>query len=312
MLKNLIRELLIRQEELRLQNEALCYKQRQLEETQKKHLHLEEQQQAQKLEAVAQLAGGMAHHFNNMLTAILGYVELSFDDLPADHPVADNLQIVKETAQRAATLNHQLLAFTRQTLIWPQLANLNDLILRLQPRLESLVGETVHLNLCLAPELNEVKIDPGQFEQLLFNLVTNSREAMPEGGQLTLETTNLSISPMTAARYPHLPAGDYVKLSVIDTGRGMTEELKRRIFEPFFTTKEVGQGTGLGLPTCWGIVQQHGGHITVDSQPDQGTTFNLYLPRVSTAQPAREQSAASCLLFEEEPVLEDLPVPLPC
>jgi two-component system, cell cycle sensor histidine kinase and response regulator CckA len=297
MMKELIHELLLRQEELRLQNEILQHHQRQLE--------------AQKLEAVAQLAGGVAHHFNNMLTAILGYVDLSLDDLQADHPVANNLQIVKKTAQRAATLTSQLLAFTRQTLIRPQIANLNDSILNMEPALEALVGKTIHLTLFLAPELNEVKIDLSQFEQLLLHLVTNGREAMPEGGQLTLETANISVDSVTAPRHPQLPAGDYVRLTVIDTGRGMTETVKRRIFEPFFTTKEVGQGTGLGLATCWGIVQQHQGDITVESQPGQGTTFNIYLPCISTPQLSGDQPGyPPMFLPEAEPTANELAVPI--
>lgn len=266
----IIQELLARQEELERQNEAL---------------------RSEKLEAVGQLAGGVAHHFNNMLTAILGYVDLSLDDLPADHPVVDGLQIAKRTAHRAAALTYQLLAFTRQQINRPQITNLNDLILGMETVLNDLIGETVNLSLFLTPDLKEIEIDIHHFEQLLTNLVINAREAMPEGGRLILETANLEVNPVNMRRHHHIPVGNYVALTVTDTGIGMTEQVKAHLFEPFFTTKEVGQGIGLGLSTCFGIVQQHHGYITVDSEPGEGTTFNLYFPcliKVEKPQPTKD------------------------
>jgi two-component system, cell cycle sensor histidine kinase and response regulator CckA len=177
----------------------------------------------------------------------------------------------------------------------------------MKPVLEALIGKTVRLPLFLAPDLNEVKLDPSQFEQILLQLVTNGREAMPKGGQLSLETANISVHSVA----PHHPEGDYVRLTVTDTGRGMTEAIKQRVFEPFFTTKEVGEGTGLGLSTCWGIVQQHQGYMTVESQPGQGTTFSIYLPYVSTPQLIGDQLGyPPMFLPEDEPTANELAVPI--
>jgi two-component system, cell cycle sensor histidine kinase and response regulator CckA len=236
--------------------------------------------QAQKLEAVGQLAAGVAHNFNNMLTAVMGYVGLALDTLPANHPIASDLEGVQKTAQRAANLTHQLLAFTRTQNTQPRLFNLNELVINMKSMLRQLISETIQLEILPAPDLGWVKIDTGLFEQVLINLVVNARDAMPEGGKLILATTNVTLDTSYASQSVEVLPGNYVKLSVTDTGCGMTPEIKEHIFEPFFTTKEVGKGTGLGLATCFGIVKQSQGHIVAQSEPDQGTTFEIYLPRV--------------------------------
>ena len=244
--------------------------------------HLEDQlHQAQKLEAVGQLAGGVAHNFNNMLTAIMGYVGLSMESLPPDHPVKQDLLGIEKTTQRAAGLTQQLLAFTRNQIIQPTIIDLNNLVLNMRGMLRQLVNESIELIIISNPNLDPVRVDPGQFEQVLVNLVLNARDAMPDGGQLIIETTNITIDQSIASRHEEVRrTGNYVMLSVSDTGSGMTEEVKTHIFEPFFTTKEVGQGTGLGLATCFGIVKQNNGYISVYSEPGQGTSFKIYLSRI--------------------------------
>jgi len=232
--------------------------------------------QAQKMEAVGHLAGGVAHNFNNMLTTVIGYVGLAIDALPADHPVSPDLQMVQKSAQKAAALTRQLLAFTRDQPVELKILNLNDLILEIEPLLRQTAGVATSLVLCLDPALGLVKLDPNQFSQVLLNLVINGRDAMPKGGRLTLTTANVTVGQQN----PTVAHGDYVLVSVMDTGVGMTEEVKSHVFEPFFTTKEVGKGAGLGLATCFGIVQQCKGYITVQSELGEGTTFDIYLPRI--------------------------------
>lgn len=232
---------------------------------------------AQKLEAFSHLAAGIAHHFNNMLTTILGFVDLSLEALPDDHQAAHDLHIVKRTANRAAILTHQLLIFTRRQQIQPKVTDLNDFITYLAPLFRQMLPQTIELTVSLAPGLKEVELDTDQIEQLLINLVLNARDAMPDGGKLTITTTNICLDQ--EQKHPdQVPSGDYVQLLVEDTGIGMTETVQSRIFEPFFTTKAIGQGTGLGLSTCFGIVEQHAGHIVVDSAPNQGSRFYIYLP----------------------------------
>ncbi|MBI1878106.1 MAG: hybrid sensor histidine kinase/response regulator, partial [Chloroflexi bacterium] len=237
----------------------------------------EQLRQAQKMEAVGQLAAGVAHHFNNMLTVIMGYVSLALRELPPYHPIAENLERVQVISQRAAAIVWQILAFARKQLIRPEMVNLNELVLNAETKLKQLIPAAIELHTRLAPDLGLVKVDVYQFGHLLSHLVANARDAMPQGGWLTLATANISVPPGQSAE---VPPGSYVLLTVSDTGVGMTEEVKAHLFEPFFTTKEVGQGTGLGLATCFGIVKQHGGYITLDSQPGQGATFKIYLPRV--------------------------------
>jgi PAS domain S-box-containing protein len=235
--------------------------------------------QAQRLEAVGQLAAGVAHNFNNMLTAIMGYVGLTLESLPVHHPATSDLEGIQKTAQRAAKLTQQLLAFTRSQIIQPRLLNLNELVINMNSMLRQLISETIELEIQPALDLGRVKVDPGQFEQVLVNLVVNARDAMPEGGKLTIATANVTLDQPYTSQHANIAPGDYVRLSVADTGSGMTEEVKEHIFEPFFTTKEVGKGTGLGLATCFGIVKQSQGHIVIHSKLHQGSTFEIYLPR---------------------------------
>jgi PAS domain S-box-containing protein len=243
---------------------------------------LEEQlRQSQKMEAVGHMAGGMAHHFNNFLTVITGNVGLALADLPPSHPLAHDLQRIQRAAQRAADLTQQLLAFTRLQIAQLMVLDLNNLVVETSSTLRQLISEAIELAVLPGPELAQVKVDPSQFEQVLVNLVLNARDAMPKGGKLTVEIANVILDQAYIDQHAaEIRPGLYVMLVVTDTGIGMTEEVKAHVFEPFFTTKEVGQGTGLGLSTCYGIVEQHKGHISVESEPGQGTTFSIYLPRV--------------------------------
>ena len=245
---------------------------------------LEDQlQQSQKMDAVGQLAGGIAHDFNNLLTAILGYSQLGITMVPADSRLMAHLQEIQRAAQRAADLTQQLLAFSRRQIIEQRWFNLNELILNTHKMLRRLIGEDIELVTVPQPDLGLAKVDPGQISQVLVNLAINARDAMLSGGKLSIETSNVTISPDLTSQVADLVPGKYVVLAVSDNGIGMTEEIRARIFEPFFTTKEQGKGTGLGLSTCYGIVKQHGGHISVCSESGKGTTFKLYLPRVDSA-----------------------------
>lgn len=245
--------------------------------------------QAQKMEAVGQLAGGIAHNFNNMLTAIMGYLGLAIEALATDHPIVADLRQVQSTAKRAASLTQQLLIFSRRQPIDPKPLNLNELILAVKPLLRPLLHGNIQLITSLDPGLGLVKIDATQVEQVLMNLTVNARDAMLQGGKFIIKTANLTLNEPN----PHLPVevvpGDYILLSMTDTGIGMTEEIKSHLFEPFFTTKEIGKGTGLGLATCYSIIKQSKGHILVDTQPGQGTTFNILLPRYEPASIINEK-----------------------
>ncbi|MBE7468470.1 MAG: hybrid sensor histidine kinase/response regulator [Anaerolineae bacterium] len=269
----------------------------------------------QKLEAVGQLAGGVAHDFNNLLTAILGYAGMALAALPADHPAGSDIQGIQNTVQRAANLTRQLLAFARRQIINPQIVNLNDIVLNINNMLNRLIGEDIKLTTTLAPDLAPIKADPGQLEQVLVNLAVNARDAMPNGGELIIETANVTLDHQFARRHLEVTPGEYILLAVTDTGIGMTEEVKARLFEPFFTTKEVGKGTGLGLATCFGIVKQSGGHIRAYSELGEGTTFKIYLPRVggvASPLPKSEpldllaQGSETILLAEDEAAVRDL------
>ena len=254
---------------------------------------LEEQfRHAQKMEAVGRLAGGVAHDFNNLLTAILGHSELLLGDMPESDPRRDDLSEIVLAAERAAALTRQLLAFSRQQVLEPQLLDMNAIVAQLSRMLHRLLGEDVDLSLALAPRLGFVKADPGQMEQVLVNLAVNSRDAMPDGGKLTIETWEQDVEQDQAHAEQPIAPGRYVMIGITDTGAGMDEETRRRLFEPFFTTKEAGKGTGLGLSTVYGIVTQTGGYIWVYSEPGRGTTFKIYLPRADETEVAETVAAA--------------------
>lgn len=241
---------------------------------------LEEQvRQAQKMEAVGRLAGGVAHDFNNLLTAITGYSDLLLRSLDRMDPRRADVEEIKETAARAATLTQQLLAFSRRQITQPTVLDLNHVVSNLEKMLRRLIGEDIQLKTVLAPNIHRVRADLGQMEQIIINLGVNSRDAMPEGGKLAIETSNVEIRS-GAKNARDIPPGQYAVISVTDTGCGMDPKILNHLFEPFFTTKEKGHGTGLGLSTVYGIVQQSAGHIRVQSAPGEGTTFWIYLPRV--------------------------------
>jgi two-component system, cell cycle sensor histidine kinase and response regulator CckA len=236
--------------------------------------------QAQKLEGIGRLAGGIAHDFNNLLTAIGGYADLIWDALSHDHPIRSDLEEIRKAVARATNLTRQLLAFARKQIIEPRVLNLNDLIIDMDKLLRRVIGEDIDLITRPAPNLGWVKADPGQIEQVLVNLALNARDAMPEGGKLTIETRNVFLNKAYARGHQSVTEGAYVLLAVSDTGVGMDSEIQTHAFEPFFTTKAQGKGTGLGLATCYGIIKQHGGNIWVYSEVGQGTTFKIYLPQV--------------------------------
>lgn len=271
--------------------------------------------QSQKMEAVGRLAGGVAHDFNNLLTVILGYSQILADSVPAGSRMADSTAQIKSAAERAAGITRQLLAFSRKTVLRPRVINLNDILLNLDSLLRRLIGEDIEVLSIPANDLGAVRGDPGQIEQVIMNLALNSRDAMPRGGKLTLETANVSLDQSYAREHEPLVPGRYVMLAVSDTGCGMSAETQARIFEPFYTTKEVGKGTGLGLSMVYGIVKQSGGYIWAYSEPNRGTTFKIYLPRVD--QPAEasagekhtkpvQRGTETILLVEDDPQLRQL------
>ncbi len=253
--------------------------------------------QAQKMEAVGQLAGGVAHDFNNILTAILGNAELArsaLEERQADTLIVKSLRQIETNAQRASRLTRQLLAFSRRQVAQPEVLNLNDVLDHTRGLLSQLASESITLEYLLAPDLGHVRADATQIEQIVLNLVVNAQDAMPDGGQLTVLTEEIDLDEAYAAATPEASVGPHVVLSIADTGRGMDEATLEHIFEPFFTTKPIGKGTGLGLSTVYGIVRQSGGHITVSTGPGRGTTFKIFLPRVdsSAAKPAVARSSA--------------------
>ena len=237
-------------------------------------------QQAMKMEAVGRLAGGVAHDFNNLLTGITGNLQLALLDIKKKDPMGETLKEVIKGAESAAALTRQLLAFSRKQLIEPKALNLNDLISDLHKMLTRLIGEDVLLTLSPGTDLWSVRVDPGQFEQVLVNLAVNARDAMPEGGKLGFETANVRCDEEYCRVHSQAKSGDYVRLSVSDSGQGMSEEVKNHLFEPFFTTKPKGRGTGLGLAMIYGAVKQTGGHIDVHSEEGKGSRFDIYLPRI--------------------------------
>ena len=273
---------------------------------------LEEQlAQSQKLEAIGRLAGGIAHDFNNLLTAITGFSDLGLSKLPPEDRVAAYLREIRGAAERAAKLTRQLLAFSRRQSRKPEILDLNDLILNLVTMLRRIIREDTELVTLVGEDIGLVRVDPGQFEQVLTNLVVNARDSMPDGGKLFIETAAVDLKEGASGWSPEMTRGTYSVITVRDTGTGMTEEVKRHIFEPFFTTKEVGKGTGLGLASTYGIVAQSGGSITVDSEPGNGTTFRIYLPQTGEridgrSRPERRNmptGTETVLVVEDEPMV---------
>ena len=245
------------------------------------------------MEAVGRLAGGVAHDFNNILTAIIGNVSMAHMRLPPSDPAAAMLAEANKAAERAATLTQQLLAFSRKQIIEPKVLNLNDLIADLNAMLVRLIREDIELRSARERTLGRSKVDASQFQQVLVNLVVNARDAMPDGGKIVIETSNAELDDAYCAGRPYVKPGRFVMVAVSDTGHGMSEEVKTHIFEPFFTTKAKGSGTGLGLATAYGAVKQAGGSIEVYSEVGSGTTFRIYLPRV--------EGEASKLVREDPP-----------
>jgi two-component system, cell cycle sensor histidine kinase and response regulator CckA len=240
--------------------------------------------QAQKMEAVGRLAGGVAHDFNNLLTVISGYTEVLLERTQAHHPLYPKIQAIHQATERATSVTRQLLAFSRKQMLELKVVDINAIVIEMERLLRPLIGENVELETRLTRDLGRTRADAGQIEQVMMNLVVNSKDAMPGGGRITIQTENAHLHKDELSReHPYIHPGSYVVLSVSDNGHGMDKETQARIFEPFFTTKEKGKGTGLGLSTVYGIVKQSGGYILVDSQVGQGTSFRIYLPRVEEA-----------------------------
>ena len=267
------------------------------------------------MESVGRLAGGVAHDFNNLLTAIMGYSQMSLQEAPPDRHLSNHLKEIQKATERATNLTGQLLAFSRHQVIEPQVIDLNDLVINLDKMLRRLIGEDIELVTLPATDLESVKADPDQIEQVLMNLAVNAQDAMPNGGKLTIETATVTLDAEYVELHGDASPGRYVLLTVSDTGMGMSEEVQVHIFEPFFTTKEVGKGTGLGLASCYGIVQQSGGHIEVSSEPGEGASFKVYLPVTEETLEVRSkkidsafspQGMETVLLAEDEPLVRSM------
>ena len=239
--------------------------------------------QSLKMEALGRLAGGVAHDFNNMLTLILGYSQILLKALGTDSPLSQDVLEIKHAGERSASLTRQLLAFSRKQVLQPRVLDLNGVVTNFESMLRRVIGEDITLRIVLSPGLRCVKVDAGQMEQVVMNLVVNARDAMPDGGTLTIETANVELDDAFVLRHKPMAPGRYVMLAVSDTGCGMDYATQAHIFDPFFTTKELGQGTGLGLSTVFGIIKQSDGYIWVDSEPGQGAAFKIYLPHAEEA-----------------------------
>jgi PAS domain S-box-containing protein len=275
----------------------------------------EQLRQSQKMEAVGRLSGGIAHDFNNLLGVIIGYSESIEQRVAPDDPIRKSAAEIRKAGERAASLTHQLLAFSRQRVLQPQILDLNALVTDMGMMLKRLIGMHIDLTTNLATRLERVKAEQSQIEQVIVNLVVNARDAMPEGGKLRIETSNLDVNESFASSFPFLQPGPYVVLAVTDSGIGMDAETRRHIFEPFFTTKGPGKGTGLGLATVYGVVKQSGGGVIVDSEPGKGSTFRILLPQTKerpAMAPPEETSAkelngtGTILLVEDEEALLNL------
>ena len=271
-------------------------------------------QQAMKMEAIGRLAGGVAHDFNNILTVIAGYCELLMQKVGKESPMLGELEQIKRAGDRAALMTQQLLAFSRKQIIEPKVMQLDRQVAEVLAMLARLIGEDIALQTITGKSLGSVKIDPGQFQQILMNLVVNARDAMPGGGKIVIETANVDLDEVYCALHPYVIPGRYVMLAVSDTGQGMSEEVQSHVFEPFFTTKERGSGTGLGLATTYGAVKQSGGYIEVESEVGKGTTFKIYLPRVEEeGKPVKDPRLVdlpggeeTVLLVEDEDTVRNL------
>jgi two-component system, cell cycle sensor histidine kinase and response regulator CckA len=270
---------------------------------------IDQLRQVQKMEAVGQLAGGIAHDFNNLLTVINGYSTLLIRALESGSPMRKEAEQILRAGERAADLTRQLLSFSRRQILEPKVLDINHQVKTVEKMLSRLIGEHIGLVTRLAADIGFIKIDPGQFEQIVMNLVVNARDASETGGEISIETANCELDELFSLLHPGSVAGSYVLISVCDQGQGMTEEVKRRLFEPFFTTKEMGRGTGLGLATVYGIVKQSGGYIEVISQPGEGARFNIYLPRVFQPAEILKRQAVDDLLQGTQTILvvEDEP-----
>jgi len=260
--------------------------------------------QAQKMEAVGRLSGGVAHDFNNLLGVIIGYAEFLQENLDPENTLRSSVDEILKAGKRAASLTRQLLAFSRQQVLDPKVLDLNGVVSDMDKMLRRLIGEDVELSTVLGPNLGRLKADQGQLEQVVMNLVVNARDAMPQGGRLVIDTQNMVMDDAFIRRYPYpVQPGPYVCLTVTDSGIGMDAETKARAFEPFFTTKEKGKGTGLGLSTVYGVVKQSGGYIDIYSAPGAGTTFKIYLPRVDEAIKADAPAGTATSFTGNETIL---------
>jgi two-component system, cell cycle sensor histidine kinase and response regulator CckA len=253
--------------------------------------------QAQKMDAIGRLAGGIAHDFNNLLTAINGYSDLALRNMASDNEYRRNFEQIKHAGERAASLTRQLLAFSRKQVLQPKILDLNTIVSDMENMLQRLIGEDVELCTALDPSAGNVKADPGQLEQVIMNLAVNARDAMPNGGSIVIETQNVRLDKKYVHGHIDVSSGEYVMLALSDTGVGMSEDTRRQIFDPFFTTKPVGEGTGLGLSTVYGIVNQSGGYVQAYSEISHGTTFKIYLPREDAACQDEEATVESQALL---------------